>query len=197
MEFHEASKLCSFLAKDYAEAFFRLLVNYQDISASEAASRLNLHIRTAQDFLEGLSETGILDQKEVHEKKRPYYRYTLKKPIIKMEIDLGEFAQKDPGKGLGRKVREIKNEHANFSVARAGDSFSAITLWEGEGRERTERKLSLTTPQGKFLFHLPFPQARALSIAEVMESASIEDEYASEIQDIVDELATLGVIEIT
>jgi hypothetical protein len=30
-----------------------------------------------------------------------------------------------------------------------------------------------------------------------MESASIEDEYASEIQDIVDELATLGVIEIT
>lgn len=197
MEFSEASKLSSFLAKDYAEAFFRLLVNYQDISASEAASRLNLHIRTAQDFLEGLTDLEILEQKEVHEKKRPYFRYTLRKPVIKLEIDLGEFAQKDPGEGLGRRVREIKNELANFSIARSGDSFSAITLWEGEGRERTERKISLTTPQGKFLFHLPFPQARAMSIAEVMESAGVEEEYSTEIQDIVDELAKLGVIEVT
>jgi predicted transcriptional regulator len=197
MEFQQASKLGALLAKDYAEAFFRLLVNYQDISASEAASRLNLHIRTAQDFLEGLTAAGLIDQKEVHEKKRPYFRYTLKKPIIKMEIDLGEFAKKDPGQGLGRMVREIKNNHANFSIARSGDSFSAVTLWEGAGRERAERKISLTTPQGKFLFHLPFPQARAASIAEVMESAGLDEEYSTEIQDIVDELAKLKVIEIT
>ena len=196
MEFQTASKLSSYLAKDYAEAFFRLLVNYQDISASEAASRLNLHIRTAQDFLEGLSEMGIVEQKEVHEKKRPYYRYTLKDPIIKLEIDLGEFAQKDPGEGLERRVRERKNDHANFSIARSGDSFSAITIWEGEGRERKEHKISLTTPQGKFLFHLPFPQARAISIAEVMESAGVEEQYSTEIQDIVEELADLEVIEI-
>jgi predicted transcriptional regulator len=197
MEFHEASKLSSFLAKGYAEAFLRLLVNYQDISASEAASRLNLHIRTAQDFLEGLSDLGILEQKEVHEKKRPYFRYTLIKPSLKLEVDLGQFAQKDPGEGLGRRVREIKNDLANFSIARSGNSFSAITLWVGEGRERTERKISLTTPQGQFLFHLPFPQARAMSIAEVMESAGVDEEYSTEIQDIVDELAKLGVIEVT
>jgi hypothetical protein len=157
---------------------------------------LNLHIRTAQDFLEGLTNLGILEQKEVHEKKRPYFRYTLQKPVIKLQIDLGEFAQKDPGEGLGRRVREIKNEHANFSIARTGDSFSSITLWEGEGRERTERKISLTTPQGKFLFHLPFPKARAMSIAEVMESADVDEEYSTEIQDIVDELSKLGVIEV-
>jgi hypothetical protein len=197
MEFQEVSKLSAFLAKDYAEAFFRLLVNYQDISASEAASRLNLHIRTAQDFLEGLTDLGLLEQKEVHEKKRPYFRYTLGKPVVKLEIDLGQFAQKDPGEGLGRRVREIKNDHANFSIARSGDSFSSITLWEGEGRERTERKISLTTPQGKFLFHLPFPQARAMSIAQVMESAGVNEEYSTEIQDIVDELTKLGVIEVT
>jgi hypothetical protein len=113
-----------------------------------------------------------------------------------LQIDLGEFAQKDPGEGLGRRVREIKNEHANFSIARTGDSFSSITLWEGEGRERTERKISLTTPQGKFLFHLPFPKARAMSIAEVMESADVDEEYSTEIQDIVDELSKLGVIEV-
>jgi len=51
MDYHIAAKLGASLSKEYAEDFFKLLVNYQDISASEAASRLNLHIRTAQDFL--------------------------------------------------------------------------------------------------------------------------------------------------
>ena len=92
-------------------------------------------------------------------------------------------------------MREIPNADANYSVARSGDAFSAITLWEGDGREREERKISLTTQQGKFLFHLPFPQTRPLSIADVMEKASVDAEYTNEIQDIVDELANLGVIE--
>ena len=197
MDFKTAALLGTYISKEYAHNFLELLVNYQDISASEAASRLNLHIRTAQDFLEGLAELGILEQKEVREKKRPYFRYTLQKSVIQVEVDLGEFAKKDPGEGLGRRVREIKNDHANFSIARSGDSFSSITLWEGEGRERTEHKISLTTPQGQFLFHLPFPQARAASIAEVMESAGVDEEYAAEIQDIVDELVKLGVIEVS
>ena len=40
MDFKRAAKLGNYLSKDYAEDFFNLLVNYQDISASEAASRL-------------------------------------------------------------------------------------------------------------------------------------------------------------
>ena len=54
MNFHTAAKYASLLSKDYAEDIFRLLVNYQAISASEVATRLNLHIKTAQDFLEAL-----------------------------------------------------------------------------------------------------------------------------------------------
>ena len=52
MEYEKAARLGALLAKDYAEDLFKLLVNYQNISASEAASRLSLHIRTAQDFLD-------------------------------------------------------------------------------------------------------------------------------------------------
>ncbi len=55
MDFGAARKLGACLSRDYAEGMFRLLVNYQDISASEAASRLGLHIRTAQDFLDTLA----------------------------------------------------------------------------------------------------------------------------------------------
>ena len=77
-EFCNISRLCRLIAKDYAELFFKLLVTYTDISASEAASRLNIHIKTAQDFLEGLEGFGICTKKEVVERKRPYFRYTLK-----------------------------------------------------------------------------------------------------------------------
>ena len=57
-DFQKAARLGACLSKDYAQDLFRLMVNYRDISASEAASRLNIHIRTAQDFLETLADLG-------------------------------------------------------------------------------------------------------------------------------------------
>lgn len=196
MDFEKAAALSTYLAKDYASEIFRLLVNYQDISASEAASRLGIHIRTAQDYLDGLAEHGIVEKTEVHERKRPYYRYNLAVKEISLQVDLREFKNEHPGEGLDRMVREQQNASSNFSIARAGDHFSSVTIWEGMGRERKERKISLTTPQGKFLFHLPFPQARPMSIAEIMEKAGVEQEYSAEIQDIVALLEQSSVIEV-
>ncbi|MCB2178555.1 hypothetical protein KQH61_03985 [bacterium] len=195
MDFKTASQLSTYLSKDYAEDFFTLLVNYQDISASEAASRLNLHIRTAQDFLDGLAALGIVDKTEVHEKKRPYFRYTLTNDTITLEVNLNELGKENPREGLNRLVREKANAGANFTIARSGDCFSSVTIWEGEGRERKEHKISLTTPQGKFLFHLPFPQSKPLPIVKIMEKAHVDEAYSTEIQDIVEALALQEVIE--
>jgi len=196
MKYETAAQLGAILSKDYAKDFFKLLVNYQNISASEAASRLSLHIRTAQDFLESLTELKITNKTEVFEKKRPYFRYTLVQTNLKMDLDLSIFEKENPGEGLSRLIREKKENGANFAVARTGDCFSTVAVWEGEGRERQEHKISLTTPQGKFLFHLPFPQARPMTIADIMEKAVIEEDYSKEIQDIVDELIRLDVIEV-
>ena len=196
MNFETAALYGAILSKDYAEDFFKLLVNYQDISASEAASRLSLHIRTAQDFLENLTELEVVKKTEVFERKRPYFRYTLVQTKLKLELDLSLFEKENPGEGLSRLIREMKENGANFAIARTGDCFSTVTVWEGEGRERQEHKISLTTPQGKFLFHLPFPQARPMTISDIMEKAVIEEDYSKEIQDIVDELIQLDVIEV-
>jgi hypothetical protein len=196
MNFETAALFGAIISKDYAEDFFKLLVNYQDISASEAASRLSLHIRTAQDFLENLTELEIVKKTEVFEKKRPYFRYTLIQTKLKLDLDLSVFEKENPGEGLSRLIREKKENGANFAIARTGDCFSTVTVWEGEGRERQEHKISLTTPQGKFLFHLPFPQARPVTISDIMEKAVVEEDYSKEIQDIVDELIKLDVIEV-
>jgi hypothetical protein len=195
MDFKTATQLCSYLAKDYAEDFFTLLVNYQDISASEAASRLGLHIRTAQDFLEGLSQLGILDMTEVYEKKRPYFRDTLTTQRITLDIDLTQIQKQRSENDLQRCIREKANSGANFSLARGGEYISHVAVWTGNGRDRKERKISLTLPQGQFLFNLPFPNADFLSVADIMHKANLSDDLAPEILDLIETLENYGIIE--
>ncbi len=196
MDFKEAAKLGNYLAKDYAENFFALLVNYRNISASEAASRLGLHIRTAQDFLEAMASLGILEQEEVYEKKRPYFRYTLTTERIQMELDLTQIQKEQTPEDLNRRIREKANAGVNFSLARGGELISHVSLWTGSGRDRKERKISLTQPQGFFLYHLPFPNAAALTVAEIMSKAGVDKEVIPEILDIVDVLEKYEVIEV-
>jgi len=194
-DFKTAALLGNFLAKDYAEDFFSLLVNYQDISASEAASRLGLHIQTAQDFLEALASLAIVAKEEVYEKKRPYNRYTLLEQHIRLEIDLTQIMRAGPPDEQERVIREKRNSGANFTTARGNQSISSVTIWSGNGRDRKERRISLTQPQGRFLFHLPFPNAKPLSIADIMKRANVEDTLSPEIFDLVEILEQYGVIE--
>lgn len=197
MDFIQAAKLGSCLSKDYAEDFFALLATYRNISASEAASRLNLHIKTAQDFLEDLFSLGIADREEVSEGKRPYFRYNLAVRQINMNLDLNPlFPAEDPEKErLGLKIRETQNSRARFTTSRSNDYISSVVIWSGEGRERRERKLNLSIPQGRFLFHLPFPTAEPVSIGDIAGRAGIEGTNIPEIIDIVNVLIDFGVIE--
>lgn len=196
MDFHTAAKYASLLSKDYAEDIFSLLVNYQAVSASEVATRLNLHIKTAQDFLEALEQLGVLSKDEVLEKKRPYYRYTLKQTRLVIDIDLMQVKHEPSANSLSVFIRENENAGARFSAARSDDYITSVTIWTGSGRERQERKIKLTTPQGRFLYHLPFPKAEPLTVEEVMRKAGIDQSLAPEIIDLVQLLEKLNVIEI-
>ena len=196
MDFKAAKQLGACLARDYSEAFFRLLVNYRDIAASEAASRLGIHIRTAQDFLETLAGLGILSKEEVFEGKRPYFRYALAQRKIGLDIDLDMLLAKDPADdGLATRIRERKGAGARFSTARSGTEIASVTIWTGEGRSRSERRLNLTTPQGRFLYHLPFPTAEPMAIGGIMEKAGVGEAHKGEIADLVDVLLERGVLE--
>ena len=196
MDFKLAAILGSFISKDYAEDLFRLLATYSSISASEAASRLNLHIKTVQDFMEAMYDLGILDREEVYEKKRPYYRYTIKVKKIVMELDLAPlFPQVNSDDRTTMRIREKKNAGVRFTTSRDNQYISNIAIWTGQGRERTERKINLSIPQGRFLFHLPFPSADFLSIREIMIKAEVDHTNTSEILDIVEALIEMKVIE--
>ena len=93
LSMEEITQLCTYLSRPYALDALQLLVNYRDLSASEMASRLRLHIRTTQEYLDGLTELGILSKAEVYEKKRPYYRYQLAVEEIGFNFDLNLLKQ--------------------------------------------------------------------------------------------------------
>ena len=196
MGFKEASQLGSLISKDYARDFLTLLVMYQDISASGAASRLNLHTKTAQDFLEGLSDQGIVSKKEVFEKKRPYFRYSLKKKKLTLDIDFSTlYDPQDHQNKLKWKIRERKNSNAIFKTSGRGDHISAIHFFVGQGRTSQERSLNLTTNQGKFLFHLPFPTQPFKRVAEIFKKSEIDPACLPEILDIIEVLDKNKIIE--
>jgi hypothetical protein len=197
VDFKKAGKLGLCLSKDYAEDLFRLLATYESISASEAASRVNIHIKTTQDFLEDLYGLGILDREEVYEGKRPYFRYRLKVKQLSIQINLDPFSGDQPvtDTRLKLKIREKKNNRARFTTSRSNDYISNVVIWAGKGRSRTERKINLSIPQGKFLFHLPFPTADLSEIKDIMKKAGIEDANTPEIVDIVNVMIEFGVIE--
>jgi hypothetical protein len=196
MDFKAASKLGSLISKDYAEAFLGLLVTYRDISASEAASRLDLHIKTAQDFLEGLCSLGIVSRKEVFESTRPYFRYSIETKRLSFDIDLSALGDvPDEHTALGMRIRERKNSGAIFKPSGSGDRIASVHFFTGKGRGRTERRLSVTKNQGTFLFHLPFPTEPPLSIEKIIEKAGIDPSYSPEILDIVDVLTQHRIIE--
>jgi hypothetical protein len=195
MDFERASQLGACLAKDYAAEMFRLLVNYRSLSASEAASRLDLHVQTAQGFLETLASLAILEKEESLEKSRPYFRYSLKTTRITLDLDLGSLTVDDTPAGVGRRIRERKSAGARFTEARGGNAISSVAVWTGEGRSREERKLTLTEAQGAFLYHLPFPGAEPLSVSAIMKKAGVDGCRAPEVLDIVERLEALGVVE--
>lgn len=194
MNFKEASILSNYLSKDYAERIFSLLMSYKNISASEAASRLSLHIRTVQDFLETMTLFEILEKEEVYEGKRPYFRYSLKKKKIELVIDLNEEFSKE--NQIEQAIREKSNAQVKFSLARGGEYFSTVSLWTGKGRNLSERRISLTIAQGKFLYHLPFPDAKPLVISEIMKKSGVKKEHQSEINNLINELIALDVIDV-
>ncbi len=193
--FADAQRLASLIAKDYAREFLRLLVVYRDISASEAASRLGLHVKTAQDFLEGMSGTGILAKREVAEKKRPYFRYALSRRVVVISLDLDALFPPVPKASiLQRKIREKKGSGAIFKEGRGG-RISSLHVFKGEGRSRVEKRFPLSDSQGRFLFYLPFPTAPRMRVGEIMEKAGLTDECLPEIQDLLAVLTENGILD--
>jgi predicted transcriptional regulator len=186
----------SFISKAHAKDILEVLYTYQDVSASEAASRLGLHINTVQEFLEGMHKSDIVTKEEVSEKKRPYFRYKLKSNVLKFDLNLKELFENDKKIDLSdMKIRENKKSMATFNRAKSNMFFSSVMIITGKGRDRKEKRINLTNAQGVFLYNLPFPDGHFQSIADIMKKAQISKNSFPEILDIVNLLIGYHAVE--
>lgn len=199
---NEAKKIAllgTLLSKKYARDLMRLLKAYQDISSSEAASRLNLHVQTVQEFLEGLALLNLVSKEEIMEGKRPYFRYRLQQESLKLDFSLAEFIGEQQSLKVNEnevRIREKKNPGVQFTLGRGGNLFSTITVIVGQGRDRKQRRINLTRAQGEFLYYMPFPDAEPLSIDEIKQKSGVADDYLPEIHNLIEDLVELNVIEL-
>jgi len=195
-KFERLTYFGSFISKSYAKDILWVLYTYHDVSASEAATRLGLHINTAQEFMEAMYKSDIVSREEVSEKKRPHFRYKLNSNKIIFDLDLNELFKSDTEiEHTDIKIREHKKSSATFNRAKGQLSFSSVVIFIGKGRERKEKRINLTNAQGLFLYNLPFPDGQFQSIAEIMKKAAIADIQAPEIIDLVNLLIDYHVIE--
>jgi hypothetical protein len=193
--FGDAARLGQLLSKPFAGGMFRLLASYPTISASEVASRLDIHIQTAQSFLETLTEMGVVEKTEHRDKTRPYARYALRVSRITLEVDFAAMGRNGDVASLARRIRERRNSGARFVAARQPEMLSTVVTWEGTGRARQERRITLTRAQGLFLFNLPMPGHDPVAVIDLITRAGIDEPFHREVLDIVDRLVALGTIE--
>jgi len=195
LQFSELQHLCGLLAKNYAADILRLLRLYESISASEAASRLGLHIKTAQDILDGLALCNFVNKMAITQGKRPYYRYFLIHTRVQFGFDIESLLDKPKLEDLRtKKFREQKNSGVIFNTSPKEDRIVSFVSVTGTGRKKTQQKFLLTQMQGRFLYSFPFPTELFLSVAEICSKAKIEDKYMDEILDIVDVLLMKNII---
>ncbi len=196
MNLENAIDLCGYLGRDYSEDFFRLLVNYHDISATEAASWLGIQASAAGEFLDGLTRQGVVEKSTHAQGKADHSRYRLLQREIQLSIDLSSKYLCDLAIGVDRSVRRRDSASSEFVLAKSGDRYLSVTIWKGMGRGRVKREIWLTPAQGNFLFYLPISQSDPVTIEEVMQRAEVGGEHETEILLIVDELAQMRVIEV-
>ena len=196
MNIETFTALATLFSRSFATGLSALLVDYSDISASEAASRLDLHIKTVQDWLEGMFELGILKRHEVSEGKRPYFRYSLNNLDLDIHLNLSSLSSLNKTKHLETaRIREKKNANTQFSTSARTSQITSISVFTGRGRNKKERKLNLNPRQGTFIYHLPFPTAEHEPVRHIMQKAGLRAEHMGEIADIVSLLIDLGVVE--
>ena len=92
-------------------------------------------------------------------------------------------------------IKEKKNTNCVFKTSPKTGALSTVIFFSGKGRDREERKISLTENQGKFLYYLPFPTEEPKSIQSLLERASIDESYIDEIMDMVNFLIEHTIIE--
>lgn len=191
-------RLFEILGKRQAFAILVHLHSHPNTTASEIAAALGIHIATAQKYLEGLEEGGILLSRERPSKPRTAQEYHLSDSKFTLEIDIEKLAEEEKKKADDRKlarifVREKSRPDVAYEWDDAEKRITAVLFFRKGLRRRMEQKLALSKEEGRFLWSVPFQSEKFMTAAEVMVAAGLELDEAVAMR-MLEKFESLGIL---
>lgn len=195
----KSRKLASLIGKEHTGRILYILYKTPNKSASRIAKILNIHIATAQSYLEDLEKLDIVKSKIKKQGIKPYKEYFLTKTRISIDIDLNELDAEDQEEQeiLRRtKIREKKDLKILYETNQEKSIITRIHFYEDLGRKNIQYSLDLDEVEGKFTWFIPFPSADPQTILEIREKAGIYEFYQQKILNLIEKLEEFGLIEV-
>ena len=192
-------RLSNLIGKEYTGKILNILFQNPYKSASEVAKILNIHIATAQSYLEELEKFNIISFRTHKVGTRPYKEYFPIKSQIKIEIDLNKASEiniKNRQYFEKRLIREKKDLNVLYDIKQNESKIIKVYIHDDSERKRIKYSLDLNDIEGKFMWFIPFPSENPCSILDICKKAEINEYNLKHIKDFVEKLYDHNLIDI-
>ncbi len=168
-------------------------------SASELAREMGIHVATAMRKLAELAALGLLEKRSRPGSDVLEYRLARSRVDIVLDFDADAKAASRDARRQAEHVfvRERPNPKVLVESDDGARRVQRVLFLTVLRRRTNARKLELSEPEGRFLWHLPYASEAARSVAEICRQAGIENPLVvARLLDFVREMERLGILEV-
>jgi len=168
------------LGKEHALAVLEILFIRGSRTASEVARELDIHISTAQAYLETLQNFGILGSGP-RDGRKGLVEYSLINPTLVITVNLASIidakAKIARGKAAKYRIREKAGAKVSYEWDEPQRKILSINFMERSkafGRLNIAKSIQLSEVEGRFLWAMPQSTEAKASVLELAQKAGVD-----------------------
>jgi hypothetical protein len=170
-------RVAALLAREKTGEILARLRSRPYLAASELARLEDIHVATAQRYLQELVETDLVGVRVRKGNTRPTQEYWVREPRIRIDIDLegtpalGEDELLEVAKRLG--VRDAGNPQVVYDTHPQTKIIQGVLILSDRPPRLVSRRLAVSTNIGRFLSRLPGREDDPRGVWDVMTEAGL------------------------
>ncbi len=170
-------RVAALLAREKTGEILARLRSRPYLAASELARLEDIHVATAQRYLQELLETDLVGVRRRTGANRPTQEYWLREPHIRIDIDLQGLPglSEDELLGVAKRlgVRDAGNTQIVYDTHPETGILQGILVLSDNPPRLVSRRLGVASSVGRFLSRLPGRQKSHISVWDVMQEAGL------------------------
>lgn len=189
----QTKRLAQALGRPFAGEILASLYEKPYQSASDIARVLDIHVATAQKYLQELKECGVLGTRPRKGVSRPTEEYWVASPRISIDIDFDRLTTREDAEARANQmfVREASGSTAVFESDPKGERITEVLLLEDGERRRIATRMPLGEAEGRFLYQVPPSGQAARSVLDIATRANLPKTSLADCLDLCERLATV------